>query len=294
MISHSLVLSLLCFISISASVVRIPLGYDVGRNPYVNVTIQQTLEEIVISAPLSLTARNQLGYPQIESSGDVYFRTIDSSSPPSFPLVDPHMNFCGHQRFESRLAIGRDSFLLNQVESISIMKDTSQVVFNLSRDEFVNSCYNASMILIQTTGVFSPVFFGYLRVDNIESLRRSAQFELCELPLNVLIAFHSELVTEIEDRLFASGVSDSPHRNLLNNCSHENLASLPIVYLRTPDAGGELALFPEDYIQVITDGSRTCRIRYILATDHHCFNPLLLEGVNLRLSNSLVEICDSI
>ena len=265
-----------------------------GRNPYVNVTIQQTLEEIVISVPLSLTARNQLSYSQIESS-DVYFQTIDSSPPHSFPLDDPHMNFCGYQRHhESRLAIGRDSFLLNQVESISIMKDISQIVFNLSRDEFVNSCYNASMISIQTTGVFSPVFFGYLRVDNEENLSRLTDFELCQLPLNVLIAFHSELVTEIQARLSASGVSASTHRNLLNNCSHENLAFLPIVYLRTPDSGGELALFPEDYIQVIMDGSRTCRIRYILATDHHCFNPLLLEGTNLRISNSLVEICDSI
>ena len=202
------------------------------------------------------------------------------------------------------LGIGRGGDLLTAAGSASVVgfhNTTGLLILDSSEEEFLNRfCFEGAHLRVpflrrRIFGLESVSLYGSFRIGGHERAQLALiSIELSDIPslLSLPDRRASILFSAIGSYTI---VNDRPR---FGDCQRviTHLPQIDIVFSRTHDAMSELGtipLLPEDYVRNI--GGDSCELLIAHGPSAMMyFNPLLLSGVNLRISEDQLIICDAI
>jgi len=293
----------------AGSAISIPAGYNRQGSPFVNFTISGVGLPSNFTLPMTVqfVRTNVVGFPRIPET-HVELRLRDNGL---MPLTDPMMHFQGGSGPESVLAIGTRSWIRNSYGSIAFTGDS--LILNASRDDFISSCipesYLSTVRETQSTTRLdrsTPVFDGYtgfIRDGHDHFHAAGVHYELRPLQNGMIGSIPDDLFRHIESILLTHGARRSernawnPLGVVVSNCFPGSLTELPSIIFGF-GSSGELVLTPEDYISMNIERNE-CSIRFrapapAAVPGYYSFNPFMIKGLNFRISNDFLEVCDSL
>lgn len=274
-----------------ASQVRIPINAGRFASQYINATIRtsQTVPMRISFGASSLIWSN--GGARFE---DVFVSTEISDRLGCMNAYDVVLG--GRTSFEGYLAIGRGSHLRNVFGSIAVIRN-DHIVLNATHDEFISSCVEDSYMAIP---LVDERFVGSIESDG---QTYNVTFELGLGPSGKMIDVPGEVVSIIRARMAsmgAVGLFRLNHRGVrefvMTNCTSAIIAGLPGINIGLANVGA-IIISPQDYI-FVDDTLEECFLGFHNPSSQRvgryvALNPLEISGVNTRVSDDLLEICDS-
>jgi hypothetical protein len=207
----------------------------------------------------------------------------------------------------SFLSIRRNSWIRTDFGPIAYTGN--ELVLNSSRDAFLATCSRpgSSIQVPFEHGVLRNVdrFSGGIRSSDrvFSAIGFGIQFNSSPYPPEVVGSIPQLLFLQIVRTLQAAGSTPlmesriPSHSRFVQNCTQSMLGLLPNILVRIANLV-DLVLFPEDYIRIVPERNE-CIIRFALEVDprilnpDYFVNPLMLPGMNFRISNDFFEVCES-
>jgi hypothetical protein len=265
---------------------RIPLEIDqmdrlsVNGTISTNVTGEQRIVPLRLSPSrhhsISFIGRSNLSHP-ILSVGPV----------DNIPAVTDDLSH-GHPF----LSISQSSHLTAVSDSVSVIRNgTSSEIFmelGLSSESFQQQYCASSIQLSNSSQVVLSSSFG------------SSEFAGVMMTFNhdrpgSMIYLPRFLGERIDTVLLNNGARELGMSRVFSNCVLPTLDGLPDIHIQI--GNDTLLLAPDDYIGII-EGSQACFAKFSMLQDYPParflgINPLVIKGINTRISADSVTICDT-
>ena len=288
-----------CFSLIETCIasIYIPVGYNENGAPYINYTVAGSrLENLTM--PMTLKFRERTSVATLHSahlSVQLHVRNIVK-----WPLRDPLLFYSGGFGSESSFALKRGTWIRNRFGPIAFTGN--ELVLNSSRSEFLQTCEPDSIIDVELfLGGLEDSFAGGVRLEDGRFHESQVSFRLRSLQDGVIGSVSNEIMQYIELELSRMGaivavVIRPQPRTIALSCNSTLLASLPnLVY--ELDSFGQIVLSPDDYIKAVPERNecvfQIAQPAPASAGGYFFLNPLMIPGLNFRVSNDLFELCDS-
>jgi hypothetical protein len=292
-----LVFSCFYLIKKSTASIYIPVGFNQNGAPYCNFTLSGTrLQNLTRPMTLKFLEGTNAGTtPCTHSLLELHVRNNVK-----WTLRDPSVFFGGPFAPESSLAVKRGSWIRNNFGPIAYTGN--ELVLNSSRSEFLQTCALGSNVSVDVfEDGLDDSFAGGVRLQDSRFHQQGVSFRLRSLQGGVIGSVPNEIMQHIELELSRMGaivaVTGRPQpRTIASSCNSTLLASLPnLVY--EVGSSGQIVLSPYDYIKAVPERN-VCVFQIAKpaprgAGGYYFLNPLMIPGLNFRISNDLLEICDS-
>jgi len=286
----------------AGSAISLPVGFNRHGSPFVNFTISGVGLRANFTLPMTLKFADTsvVGFSRTPDA-QVQLRLNENGL---INITDPTMYFHGGFGPESVLSISKGSWIRNTYGSIAFTGNT--LILNASRDDFTSSCIPGTSFSVATSNESATGFdrfTGGIRSTDDRFHVAGIQYEIRAIQNGIISSIPQVLLHHIESILLTYGVRRL-ERNRLNplglvvgNCNPVSLDEFPPIIFDL-GSSGELVLTPEDYI-AINPELNECSIRLRPPAPesvggHYFFDPLVIKGLNFRISNDFFEVCDSI
>ena len=213
----------------------------------------------------------------------------------------------GRRRVNWYLNIGPSSFLVSRFGQVAIVRNISnpeqgELIVGDHHFSFFESCVDNSILTVPfvepnlNQGMNGDVVEGFFRLETLDQ-HVIASEEYMRFRLvggwTKLIMLPENIGSVIESLLQTTGAVRN--RNMFGNCSFDRVRrELPSIILGFH--GGRIELQPDDYLYFDLARS-TCTPKYRIdrsQVDVVSWNPLLMKGVNIRISDSEINFCDTV
>ena len=200
---------------------------------------------------------------------------------------------------EYGIGIGHLSSLLTQYQSATIIKRTADrgyLYMNATRDVFVNSCVNGTIITAEAAAQESPSIFGTFFHARIYS--STFRVKICDARRRTVLITPPAVYDFVDSQIRAQGCynrgSDDREFVYCSNSS-EFRSHLPDIHFQFVGSG-TLVITAHDYlVHSATAGTWYLKlVRGETTVQQYSVNPLELAFTNLRISHNRIEICESV
>jgi hypothetical protein len=280
-----------------ASSIYIPVAYDSRGLPVVNFTVAGASVEDDCALPMTIKFSDRTGIGLPYSAG--LFAHLNTRNNGRLPMIDPSIYFHAGYGPESILSIRKGGWIRNTFGAIAFTGN--DLVLNSSRNEFIQSCEPGSnmTVFLDDSPMDDRVPGGNVRTrDGRFSTTEEVEFllvtfwdrSIASVPIELLSHIHAEL---IRNGAYRVAGPRSLRQLIMASCHPTMLASLPEIVIRLGSIS-EIVLAPADYIQMIPEREECIvNLRPPINGGFYSLSPLIISGLNFRLSNDLLEICDS-
>jgi hypothetical protein len=270
----------------ATGMVRVPIRFDELGRPEVSGTVDGNN----ITLRIGTGSVSHVLYPQAVDGhvpelriGDFAMRSVRAMY-----AVDR-----SGENYPSHLEIGRGSDILNEVESIAVIKngvnlDEGEMVLRSTLESFTQSC------MTNSTHRFDLNDHGFLEArfvlsnEAIAASTATFQVQLSRSSPATLVVLPRTFGTGILAEMIRLGATrDDPEGWIMSNCSNELVAQLPEILIQIGDHA--IQIFPDEYVVAKADNICELRFRYQADSRYtpaaYTLNPLLLSDTNVLFTS---------
>ena len=276
--------------------IRIPVDiFDSGR-----VSVNGTINDEGQVVSMTLTGQNSA--PRVETDYDasdvsLTIRALDSTN---ITLgSDTFTALHSTSPTGSWLTTGPRSRLVRAFESVGLAKieHVGLLILGGTRSDFADNFCVLNSSLLVPFGQSQRRIFLYLG-EQLVGQYESIKFYDGIINPTAMVMIPSPSATLLEERLRSTGSIRIPPRTF-HNCTESSLEGFPdmrlVFQMMTGEIADEIIFTPMDYYKVNED-LRTCTPRYIhtyVPISELVLNPYAMPEINLRITDSSLELCDA-
>ena len=298
MLKIMLVVVLIAFAN--GSSIHLPVRPNRRGVPSVNFTMDGF--NFTLPMTLKFTDQSEVG---LQNTRDAIVRLHTRDNGQRLAMIDPEIYFHGGFGPESILTIQKGRWIRRNFGEIAYTGN--ELVLNSSRNEFLETCQEGSNMTVALDGSDRADIIrdGSIGTTDGRFYYTNIDYHLRSITDRMIASVPRELLFHIEEELIRYGATVVPPidsvigrpQTIVVPCTRNMTESLPNISFGLGSGGGQVMLSPEDYLELVEERNE-CFLKLrdpapASVGGQFFFNPLMINGLNFRISNDLLEICDS-